>query len=161
MPPTSTNSPVTLREVTDADLPIFFEHQCDPEANQMAAFPAREREVFMAHWAKIRVSPSNILRTILFQDQVVGNIVSWETEGWREVGYWLGEKYWGQGWATCALALFLAEVPTRPVYAYVAKHNHASRRVLEKCGFVVTRVEQTFSATGELASEGLTLELRT
>ena len=29
---------VTLRELRDDDLPIFFEQQRDPEANQMAAF---------------------------------------------------------------------------------------------------------------------------
>jgi hypothetical protein len=33
---------VILREVTEADLPIFFEHQLDPDANGMAAFPARD-----------------------------------------------------------------------------------------------------------------------
>jgi RimJ/RimL family protein N-acetyltransferase len=37
--------------------------------------------------------------------------------------------------ATAALAAFLAIEPTRPLYAYVAGHNLASRRVLEKCGF--------------------------
>jgi hypothetical protein len=32
---------------------VFFEHQRDAEANQMAAFPARDRDAFMEHWAKI------------------------------------------------------------------------------------------------------------
>ena len=32
---------IRLREVTEADLPILFEHQREPEANRMAAFPAR------------------------------------------------------------------------------------------------------------------------
>lgn len=47
---------VTLRDVEENDLPIFFAHQLDPEANAMAAFTARDpsdREAFMAHWAKI------------------------------------------------------------------------------------------------------------
>jgi hypothetical protein len=39
-----------LRNVTDEDLPIFFEHQRDPEALRMAAFPSRERDAFMIHW---------------------------------------------------------------------------------------------------------------
>jgi len=33
---------------------------------------------------------SNILKTILFDGQVAGNIVSWEQSGEREVGYWIG-----------------------------------------------------------------------
>ena len=32
-------SRVVLRELVDSDLPIFFEHQRDPEAVRMAAFP--------------------------------------------------------------------------------------------------------------------------
>ena len=44
---------VTLREVTQEDLPIFFEHQLDAEATRMAAFPSRDRDAFMAHWARI------------------------------------------------------------------------------------------------------------
>ena len=31
-----------LRDVTEADLPILFEYQREPEANRMAAFPPRE-----------------------------------------------------------------------------------------------------------------------
>ena len=31
-----------LRNVAESDLPIFFEHQRDPDATAMAAFPSRE-----------------------------------------------------------------------------------------------------------------------
>jgi RimJ/RimL family protein N-acetyltransferase len=129
---------ILLRDVITSDLPIFFEQQLDPVANQMAAFPARDREAFMAHWAKIMADESNILKTILYGDQVAGNIVSWEHDGEREVGYWLGREFWGKGIATQALSLFLAQVTARPLVAYVAKHNFASIRVLEKCGFTIT-----------------------
>jgi hypothetical protein len=44
---------VVLRDVTEENLPIFFEHQRDPEANRMAAFAARDRDAFMAHWTRI------------------------------------------------------------------------------------------------------------
>jgi hypothetical protein len=44
---------VTLRKVMQGDLPIFFEHQLDAEATRMAAFPSRDRDAFMAHWARI------------------------------------------------------------------------------------------------------------
>lgn len=128
---------VRLREVLDSDLPIFFEQQLDPDATQMANFPAREREAFMAHWAKIRGDAADSLRTILCDGQVAGNIVSWEQAGEREVGYWIGKDYWGRGIATRALSEFLSLLPARPLYAHVARHNFASRRVLEKCGFTL------------------------
>ena len=43
---------VLKRDVTENDLPIFFEHQWDPGATRMAAFPARDRGAFMAHWKR-------------------------------------------------------------------------------------------------------------
>ncbi|MFN8597171.1 MAG: GNAT family protein [Anaerolineae bacterium] len=127
---------IFLRDVIASDLPIFFEQQLDPVANDMAGFPARDREAFMAHWAKNLPNASNIHKTILHGDQVAGNIVSWEHDGEREVGYWLGREFWGKGIATQALAAFLEIVTARPLYAHVVKYNVASIRVLEKCGFV-------------------------
>lgn len=49
---------------------------------------------------------SVILKTILFNGQVAGNIVSFVQSGEREVGYWIGKEYWGKGIATKALAAF-------------------------------------------------------
>ena len=126
---------VALRDVTESDLPIFYEQQLDPVATEMAAFPAREREPFMAHWHKIMRDETTILRTILHDGQIAGNVVSFTYFAQREVGYWLGREYWGRGIATDALRQFLQEIETRPLYAHVARHNIASRRVLEKCDF--------------------------
>lgn len=129
---------VLLRDVRDDDLPIFFDHQADPAANHMAAFPARDREAFMAHWTKIAVDATVITRTVVFDGHVAGNVVSWERSGERAVGYWIGREYWGQGVATRALSKFLGLVKMRPLYAHVAKHNLASLRVLQKCGFSIS-----------------------
>jgi hypothetical protein len=77
---------VTLREVTKEDLPTFFEHQLDAEATRMAAFPSRDRDAFMAHWARIMSKETNetgILNTILADDTVAGNVVYWEAAGGR------------------------------------------------------------------------------
>jgi RimJ/RimL family protein N-acetyltransferase len=142
-----------LRDVSESDLPIFYEQQLDPEATQMAAFPARDRDAFMAHWAKIMADESVILKTILFEGQVAGNIVSWEQEGDWEVGYWVGKDFWGKGIATKALVEFLNHIWARPLYAHVAKHNIGSRRVLEKCGFTLTREDKYFNSRGEKVEE--------
>ena len=145
-------SVVILREVIDSDLPVFFEQQLDPEAIRMAAFPPRDRQAFMAHWAKIRAQSTVMLRTILFEGRVAGNIVCFPQGGEREVGYWIGREYWGQGIASRALAEFLKQVTARPLLAHVAKHNLASRRVLEKCGFILfgeSRVPDAAAGEGE------------
>ena len=133
---------VNLREVTDSDLQTLFEQQLDPEASQMAAFPSRDRESFMAHWIKLMADQSVVLRTIVYHGHVAGNIVSWEAEGEWEVGYWIGKEDWGKGIATKALTQFLDIVKPRPLFAHVARHNVASRRVLEKCGFVFLREDK-------------------
>ena len=126
---------VVLREVVDSDLPIFYEHQRDPEAARMAAFASRDHDAFITHWAKLRREPSNISRTIVCDGQVAGNIGSWIAQDQRLIGYCIGREFWGRGVATAALAAFVAEVKERPIHAFVARHNAGSIRVLEKCEF--------------------------
>ena len=139
---------VSLRDVRDSDLPLFFEHQQDAVANQMAAFPARDRDAFTAHWTKILADQTLFIKTIVFEGHVAGNIRSWEQSGERLVGFWIGRKYWGKGVATKALADFLGYVKARPLYAHVAKHNIGSLRVLEKCGFTVFGEDKGPSGAG-------------
>lgn len=99
----------------------------------------------MAHWTKIMADESIQIKTILFNGEVAGNLACFEQLGEREVGYWLGKKYWGKGIATKALEEFLTTIETRPLYAHVAKHNIGSRRVLEKCGFTIAAEDRFFS----------------
>lgn len=126
-----------LRDVVDDDLPVFFEQQNDPAAIEMAAFPPREWEPFVTHWQKIRRDETSVIRTIVDDGAVAGNILSFDRDGKRYVGYWLGRDYWGKGLATRALAELVAELEERPLYAEVSTTNIGSIRVLEKCGFVV------------------------
>jgi RimJ/RimL family protein N-acetyltransferase len=126
---------VFLRPVEDQDLEVFFDHQLDPEAVEMAAFPSRDKDVFMAHWARNRANATAVHRTIVAGGSVAGNVVSWDQDGQRLLGYWLGRDHWGRGIATAALAQFVGELPHRPLYAHVAAHNIGSIRVLQKTGF--------------------------
>ncbi len=126
---------VHLRPVTESDLSILFKHQREPEANRIAAFSARERAAFMAHWAKILGDRALVAMAVLVDNCVAGNIGCWTQDGQRLIGYWIGQEYWGQGVATKMLSIFLHHITDRPLYAHVAKHNVASIRVLEKCGF--------------------------
>lgn len=139
---------VSLREVRESDLEEFFEHQQDPEAAERAAFPPRQREAFMKHWAKIMADPTVTARTILLDGDLAGNIVCWEQDSKRLIGYWLGRRYWGKGIANRALKAFVAAIPDRPLHAYVAKQNTASIRVLEKCGFQLVGESSSTAPTG-------------
>ncbi len=147
-----------LRDVSAEDLPVLFVQQLDEEATRMAAFPSRSREAFDAHWAKILADGSLLKKAIVCDGEVAGNVVCFGTDGERQVGYWLGREHWGRGIATRALRLLLENVPHRPLRAHVAKHNVASRRVLEKCGFEVIGDDVVHVGDEQVAE--LVLELR-
>src|SRR3954467_2525971 len=119
----------------------------------MAAFPSRERDAFMARWAKTLADDSALTWAVVSDGVVAGNIGCWEGGGRRFVGYWIGREFWGRGLATQALAELLDLVHARPLHAYVVKSNVASIRVLEKCGFVAEHA-------GDHGIEELLLELR-
>jgi RimJ/RimL family protein N-acetyltransferase len=127
---------VALRETEESDRPVLFEHQREPEANEMAAFPARDETAFAEHWERVRADPTSITRTVLADGEVAGRMLSWIDDGDRVVGYWLGRAFWGRGVASEALRQFVDVLGERPLSANVAEHNVASLRVLEKCGFV-------------------------
>lgn len=79
---------------------------------------------------------------ISVDDDVVGTVSLSEinaTMGTAEIGYMIGEAYFGRGIATAALKLWTAkifeETDMRKLTASVAEENTASIRVLEKAGF--------------------------
>ena len=65
-------------------------------------------------------------------------------DGLPDVGYWLGVKYWGQGYATEAVRALIdfafTELGHELLQAGARVTNPASRRILEKCGFQWTGV---------------------
>ena len=117
-----------LRDVAETDLEVFYEQQLDPEATAMAVFPARDREAFDAHWRRLLADDSLVKRTIVDAGAVVGNIGCWEQDGRQLVGYWVGREFWGRGLATAALAELVAEIPERPLRAWVAFLSKSSVR---------------------------------
>jgi RimJ/RimL family protein N-acetyltransferase len=64
-----------------------------------------------------------------------------------EIGYWLGVKFWGHGYATEAVRAVIdhafGDLDFETLAAGTRVTNPASRRVLEKCGFQWTGVGLT------------------
>ncbi len=156
---------ILLREVAEADLPIFFEHQRDPAANYMAAFTGRDptdKDAFAAHWKRILRDETVTVKTIVFEGHVVGSVAKFVDKefGKPEVTYWIGKEYWGMGLATNALSKFLTEIQVRPIYGRAAKDNVASIRVMEKCGFTISGYSKGFANARGKEIEEVILELR-
>jgi RimJ/RimL family protein N-acetyltransferase len=61
-----------------------------------------------------------------------------------EIGYWLGARFWGKGYATEAVRAVIdhafADLDCEALQSAARVTNPASRRVLEKCGFQWTGV---------------------
>lgn len=153
---------IKLREVRGEDIIHFYEHQLDPVARHMGAFhppDVTDWDAFSARWERIRADETVTVRTIVVDGDVAGNLLSYEHLGRRMVGYWLGRDFWGRGIATAALKLFLQLLPARPLYAGVAKDNAASRRVLEKCGFVICGEKRAFAEARQAEIEEYEMRL--
>ena len=87
-----------------------------------------------------RKKPSMINFAIDINGEVVGGIGLKKVEGHKaEIGYWLAEKYWGQGIMTQAVKLVTGfgfkKLKLKRIYARAFSFNKASKRVLEKAGY--------------------------
>ena len=129
---------ILLRPVTETDLPILFQQQLDPEAVALSAYPSKDRGEFMRHWEGILKNKNVTARAILYKEKVAGHIICWKEGKFEQrIGYWISKEFWRRGIASAALTEFLLLVTIRPLFAEVANHNLASKRVLEKNGFTV------------------------
>lgn len=81
-----------------------------------------------------------VTKAVEWNGVFVGSVGITPQKGWRnhiaEIGYWLGEAYWGQGIATLALrqmsAIAFEEHGFKKLFAPVFAPNQASMKVLEK-----------------------------
>jgi ribosomal-protein-alanine N-acetyltransferase len=80
---------------------------------------------------------------ITLNEKVIGSIGAFRKDNIHaqtaEMGYYIGEEYWGQGYATCAVKelcdWIFSETNIIRVFAEPFAYNTASCRVLEKAGF--------------------------
>ncbi len=105
--------------------------------------------------------PSNIL-AIVVNGETVGSIgVHPQTDIHRknlELGYWLGEPFWGKGIITRAIPQMVEygfkNWDVTRIFARPFGTNLASQKVLEKCGFKLeARFENAYFKNGEYTDE--------
>jgi ribosomal-protein-alanine N-acetyltransferase len=75
-----------------------------------------------------------------------------------ELGYWLAEPFWGKGIITDAIRQVVdsgfSNLAINRIFARPFGSNAASKRVLEKCGFILEAIfEKTFFKNGEYEDE--------
>lgn len=136
-----------LRPLRAEDAPALARHANNAKvaAYLRDRFPhpysARDAEYFFDHVSGTR---EECVAAIAVQGETVGTIgLQFRTDIERcsaELGYWIGEQFWGRGIATAAVQGFTAWAMPRfhltRIYAEVFTANAASAHVLEKSGFV-------------------------
>ena len=143
---------VYLRELTEDDVPAWFERASDLESAVLAGDPIpesvemgvqwlqRHREQFR-HQAGIRWSivPTGATDSV----GTIGLTVTSKAERIAELGIVIGRAYWGKGVGTSAAHLVtdyaFSTLGLAEIQAEVLQRNLASRRLLEKVGFHLLR----------------------
>ena len=79
-----------------------------------------------------------IINTVFSKRETYATNHYWDGEG-VELGYWIGEEYWGQGLVVEACKAVLKhafeDLKINKIHASFRYENHQSKRVLEKLGF--------------------------
>jgi RimJ/RimL family protein N-acetyltransferase/enamine deaminase RidA (YjgF/YER057c/UK114 family) len=129
----------------DADA-IYARYAGDPAVTTFLAFPTHrsidDARAFVqfsdAEWERWSAGPY-VIRSRSDQRLIGGTGLSVETPYRAATGYVLARDSWGQGFATEALRAMVAladHLGLARVHAFCHPQHGASRRVLEKCGFV-------------------------
>lgn len=111
-------------------------------------------------WLALNVGITPVLNFVIEVDGNFAGSVGMvpKTDVYRcnmEIGYWLGEPYWGKGIASTAIALMCDIVwqnysHINRIYAEVFEGNKASMRVLEKNGFELECIRKKAVIKNEL-----------
>jgi ribosomal-protein-alanine N-acetyltransferase len=151
--PTLLGDTLYLRELTEGDVPAWFERASDAESAMLAGDPIPESVEMGVHWLerhRERFRQQTALRWAIVPNgstESVGTIgltITSKEERVAELGIVIGRAYWGKGIGTCAVRLVVdyafSTLCLAEIQAEVLQRNLASRRVFEKVGFQLLRM---------------------
>ena len=137
---------ITLRDYASSDVDYVVELANNEKVSRYLVFtfpyPYSRKD---AEWWIETGSFENgsVTKAIEVRGEFVGSIGIKPQSGWRshlaEIGYWVGEPYWGKGIATEALEIMSKSAfeafGFKKLFAPVLARNQPSMRVLEKVGY--------------------------
>ena len=135
-----------IRSWIEVDVPAIVKYANNRNVwlNLRDSFPHPYTEQDAKTWLrKVKKQKPEINFAIVSNDEAIGGIgLHPQRDVYRrsaEIGYWLGELFWGQGIGTKAVSAFtdyaFASFDLTRIYASVFEGNIASARVLEKAGY--------------------------
>lgn len=138
---------ITLRNWQEKDIKSLVKNANNKKIwdNLRDDFPNPYTEMAAEQWIEIANKSTPLTNfAIIYKDKAIGGIgIILQTDVYRknaEIGYWLGEQYWHKGFVTKALKAMVEYTFKRfdveKIFAQVFESNTASKRVLEKAGFI-------------------------
>lgn len=139
---------IILREYCENDLEDLVTLANNDKVSRYLdlSFPHPYTHEAAAWWIEIGCrAEGSAVKVIEWEGQFVGSVGTTAASGWRshiaEIGYWLGEPFWGKGIASQALdqmtKIAFTELEFQKLQASVLKPNVGSMKVLEKCGYIL------------------------
>jgi [ribosomal protein S5]-alanine N-acetyltransferase len=144
--------------ITDAPSLVLNANNKNVIENLRDVFPYpytnNDARFFITHIAN---STNNLIMAIDVEGDAVGSIgIHPQADIYRknaELGYWLGEKYWGKGIASEAVNAIVEyafkHFDIHKIFANVFERNKASMKVLEKCGFTCEAIHRQAIVKGD------------
>lgn len=161
---------VRSHDADDAESLVRYANNRNVSRNLRDAFPFPYTLADANEWLArvIQASPETNF-AIASSSEVIGGIgLTFGSDVHRrsaEVGYWLGEPFWGRAIATAALQAVseyaFAQHDLVRLHAAVYEWNPASARVLEKAGYVFEgRLRQSVTKDGQTIDQLLYARIR-
>ena len=135
---------LTLRPWTEADAETLFKYAADPEVGPAAGWAAHTSVEDSREIIRNVLSAEGTFAVCLKErsDAPVGSIGWFVRDGLPdgvEIGYWIGQPFWGQGYipeaTECLLDYLFTQTDCPRVWCSHFLGNEKSKRVIEKCGF--------------------------
>ena len=117
------------------------------------------------YWVK-KTKQDQYSLNIYLKNKLIGGVSlsnQRENSKW-ELGYWIGEEYWGNGYAIEAcenlISYFFSNTNNSIIYASHMKDNIKSKKIIIKLGFNLISSGKKFSISRNEMVEDLNYELR-
>ena len=117
------------------------------------------------YWVK-KTKQDQYSLNIYLKNKLIGGVSlsnQRENSKW-ELGYWIGEEYWGNGYAIEAcenlISYFFSNTNNSIIYASHMKDNIKSKKIIIKLGFNLVSSGKKFSISRNEMVEDLNYELR-
>ncbi|MGK5594674.1 MAG: GNAT family N-acetyltransferase [Parachlamydiaceae bacterium] len=135
---------ITLRTFNSADIADFMEWATDDEVTQYLMWNSYLSLIEVESFFNTVIEKHAWFKAICLGNKAIGSITLDKSQGAysckAELGYVIAKKYWGNGFATQAIALAIGtgfqDLDIARIEAYVDPSNIASQRALEKNHFL-------------------------